>query len=558
MSQYSKYASKDTDVSAFLRSTVPLKNEKLKSLAVKEESLFMSLLLKDKDLLEAAVDSGITYSCFQNETVRRLFTVAAEYFGTYNGALLTRPALDSMVAGKNSPEEATDIKAAYDKVVAEFGVRSSDFQRLKENIESRFVQRQAHAICLKFIDELLVSMSDQKKIVAKFQQYASEISVFGDAHSFVQIATLSDTMKVLGEEILERRDHPENFLGIRCLWPQIDNDYNGFEKRRYMVITATEGGGKTTFMLNLSVNFALAGSNVVYITIESGNVDIGRRVLTIRSGVNYNRLKKGGTSMEHGLPPSIMNDLDKTRADIMASGLGDRFNLIQCLEGTSRDTICRLVQRVRAYKPVDVVVLDYLQVVGKEASFGERVDQAIADVSNKFRAWGRASNVLFVTANQIKADKGRKLQENVKDESDVLITKGDTSGSKEISGAADYMFGVWIPRSRDKMVVYSTKNRIGKDTQQYTLSYNADTGRVSHMNEFGDDVVANVRDDVSTPEARQRLRKEQHGTNDDTSILEVPDQAECDEPPDELKRPIFGLLEDEDVLGKEPGGFLVP
>ena len=38
-----------------------------------------------------------------------------------------------------------------------------------------------------------------------------------------------------------------------------------------------------------------------------------------------------------------------------------------------------------AYNKIDVVFIDYLQVVGREANFGERVDQAIADVSGKFR-----------------------------------------------------------------------------------------------------------------------------------------------------------------------------
>ena len=198
-----------------------------------------------------------------------------------------------------------------------------------------------------------------------------------------------------------------------------------------MVITATEGGGKTTFMMNLARNFALAGNNVVYVTIESTNMDVGRRLWTMQSKVSYNRIMRGGTDKEFGLSNYIMDDLRNSK-ESMSSTVGQHLWLVQVLENTSRETICRLIQRVMAYNKIDVVFIDYLQVVGREVNFGERIDQAIADVSGKFRAWGRKSDVLLVTANQIKGDKGRKLQEkmNDDDDDDLVITKADTSGTK--------------------------------------------------------------------------------------------------------------------------------
>ena len=552
----SKPVGKSSEIIDFLRNSPFVPNDKIRNLAVREESLFMSLMLKDKEQLREATETGITYACFQNDITRQLFQMAAEHIDQHD-SLLTRPALDSILAGKMTPEGAAMFRSKYDAITAEFGVKHEDFSMLKENIEARYTQRQAYAICQKYLEELMSSTRDQKKIVAEFQNYVSEISAFGDNKAFVDVKTLSDVMVCMRKELIERRDNPEGFCGIRCLYPKIDADYNGFQKGRYMVITATEGGGKTTFMLNLARNFAIAGNSVVYVTIESSNMDIGRRILTMHAKVSYSRVMRGGKDNEFGLSPYIMDELGDA-ADNIEKTMGDRFHLIQVLEHESRDKICRLIQRVRAYKPVDVVFIDYLQVVGKEVNFGERVDQAIADVSSKFRAWGRKRNVLLITANQIKSDKGRKLQDKVENEDDIMITKGDTSGSKEISGAADYMFGCWIPLSRDRMILFSTKNRTGKDTQKYTLSYDADSGRIEQMGEFGD--VENVAAVITDKKEREKLRR-QLEDRDSTTIMDVPgERTRGDTPPDEIVSGGAGAFRPSENEGFDSGGgdFLTP
>ena len=552
MSNIPILGAKDVNVTDFLKAAPLIPNPRLNSIAVRDELSFMSLLLKDKDLLEQTIDSGITYSCFQNRDMGKLYAIAAEYFQKYNGALITRPSLDSVLATTMTPEEAGNFRTKYDDATTQFGLSNSDYQMYRENIEARFVQRQAWAICQKFVVELAETSDNAKQLVSRFQQFASEISVFGDAHSFVQVTSLETLLETqIKQQLIERRDHPEKYVGIKCLYPEIDADYNGFKKRRYMVITATEGGGKSTFMLNLGFNMAYGGSNVVYVTIEVNNEDIGYKVLSLHSGVNQNRIQRGGSGGD-GLAPSIMSDLDAGMKSIISQGIGKRFYLIQVLENTSRDTICRLIQRIRAFQKVDVVIIDYLQVVGRETHFGERIDQAIADVSNKFRAWGRQNNVLMITANQIKADKGRKLQEDVKDDNDILITKGDTSGSKEISGAADYMFGVWVPRSKDKMIVFSTKNRHGRDAQKYTMSFDPNTGRVAQMGEFGEN--EDVTKAVKSKEERMRLRQN-FEAGDKSTTKDVPGTLVGEEPPDEIRTPNLPWAGDNN---SDDGSFLDP
>jgi replicative DNA helicase len=521
----------DNEIRDFLASAPHVNNAVLCDLANREESRLMSLLLRDKDLMTDAVETGITYVCFQNPEMRRMFRMAAEHFDKYSGSLLSRAALESMLADAGTPEEAAKFKSIYDLTIAEFGLTSDDYPLLKNEVEARHMQRQAYHVCVKFMDELMGATRNQKDLVTRFQNYVNDIHAAGNDTAFYKVESIREILDRVMDEAEDRRVNPDDpkYRGIRSGFRRMDLDYNGFGRQRYMVILATEGGGKTTFMLNLARNFALGGATVVYVTIEATNMDVGRRVLTIQSKIDYNRIMRGGTDPEHGLSPYIMDELRHAK-DGMSEIAGGKLHLVQALENTHRETICRLVQRVRAHTKVDVVFIDYLQVVGREVNYGERVDQAIADVSGKFRAWGRKSDVLLVTAQQIKGDKGRKLQEKMADDDeDLMIVKGDTSSTKEIAGSADYMFGVWVPRTKDRMVVWSTKNRPGKDGQKYVFNYDANSGRIEEMGEFGDPEEA--AGTLTSASAREDLKKRYPDSRSDIM---------GDEPPSEVDDVVMG------------------
>jgi hypothetical protein len=59
---------------------------------------------------------------------------------------------------------------------------------------------------------------------------------------------------------------------------------------------------------------------------------------------------------------------------------------------------------------------------------------------------------------------------------------GDVSGSQKIVAAADYVFGVAIDqKSKDRIYLRSTKARFNRSLDSYTLSFDANSGRLSDM-----------------------------------------------------------------------------
>ena len=57
--------------------------------------------------------------------------------------------------------------------------------------------------------------------------------------------------------------------GISTGWSEVDKKlYGGFNRGELNIFAAPSGGGKSLFLQNLALNWALAGQNIIYISLE--------------------------------------------------------------------------------------------------------------------------------------------------------------------------------------------------------------------------------------------------------------------------------------------------
>ena len=69
-------------------------------------------------------------------------------------------------------------------------------------------------------------------------------------------------------------------------WPSIDKKlYGGFNRGELNIFCAGSGGGKSLFLANLGVNWALAGLNVLYLTFELSEGLVSMRLDSMTTGI---------------------------------------------------------------------------------------------------------------------------------------------------------------------------------------------------------------------------------------------------------------------------------
>jgi replicative DNA helicase len=460
-----------------------LNNEQILELSRRDESEFLSLILRDKDLFEKTVTfSPINTDFFLHKEHAQIFHVSAKYYGKY-AALINRDTFQKMLEESGQSElEIGRWRKAFD-AIASRKINNENFEKLKDNLEARYLQQ---AFFEKIVDSGLVqgithATSGQKDLVFKFQEEVNALSIEENSNAY-RSTTFSETLGDVFDVINKRRENPEAEKGILTGYSAIDDKLFGFQHGKYVVIAGFPNGGKTTMMLNLALNMALKGSNVLYVTIEMTDEEVCERLLSIKSGVPSRLLRRGGKDKE-GINEEVYQRLMAHKMEL-DSVIGETFTFVTVPQKTPLDKIIALIDRKRKFMKLDAIFVDYLDIVGSVAKYNNRPDLELADVSVRLQAYGKMNNILMVTANSIKSDKiGQFRKKGVIEDEELeknAINVEDLGGTQKISRDCDYMLSVVFNQFKDRLYIWWSKARfLIAAGETFTLNADPACGRLS-------------------------------------------------------------------------------
>ena len=463
-------------------------NEDLKVLAAKEEPRFLSILLKSKESLMNAASYGISPDHFREEENQFLAKVIFSYFKEYS-ALLTRSAMDSVIEKQSNYTDAQKSarKSYWDKISQYPGVNVEDFEMLKKSLNDRFIQRQAFNIVDRFVPDIINSTKDQEEVVKQLQD---EIGAIGGLESDTYSMTVSADVgwEEAMKHVVERRNNPGQNAGILSGIKAIDDVYYGFTPGSYTVISGMTNGGKTTLMFNLAFNMARSGKGVVYVSLEKEAVPLFVRLLALHAEIDYNRIKRGGKG-DWGLPDHIFRMVQVAHDDLTQS-IKPNLDIIQLPQNVKLTRILAEIDKIKAKKKVDVIVVDYLGVIGFETKTQGRPDLDQAMVSKRLQAYGRINKFATITAVQIKASSSKNIRDKAKkagdndDLSEINVHHDDLAGSQEVIRDADNSMGVVLNADKPptKMFVSITKARDNEAFSTLSLHFDGRIGKVCDHN----------------------------------------------------------------------------
>jgi replicative DNA helicase len=264
----------------------------------------------------------------------------------------------------------------------------------------------------------------------------------------------------------------------------IDDLFCGFAPGSYNIITGMINGGKTTLMFNIAFNMARAGYGVVYVSLEKEAVALYTRLLALHALVDYNRIKRGGKS-DKGLSDYYYSKLMEASKDL-DENIKPNFTCIQAAQGTKLTKIFAEIDKIKSSKKVDVLVVDYLGVIGAETHHSARPDLDEALTSLRLQSYGRVNHFATITAVQLKTPSVKDIRHKSKkataeDISKVEVNTEDLAGSKMIIADADNAIAVILNSDSPatKMFVFSTKARDDEARRTICLDFDGKIGRVA-------------------------------------------------------------------------------
>ncbi len=238
-------------------------------------------------------------------------------------------------------------------------------------------------------------------------------------------STQIKSSKQVSEEYLTKlqyiQEHRGKMTGTPCGYQSIDNITNGFQPGDLIILAARPSIGKTALSLNFLLNASktLEKDEVVVIfSLEMGCEQLFQRMVSCKSGVNSDALRKGDWTSEedYAIHEAI-------------SQLGDLNIMIDDSSDLSILDVQTKLKQLSATKKIKLVVVDYLQLLRgskNNASHANR-QQEVAQISRTLKAIARDIETPVIAVAQL----SRKIEERKGDDKKPMLSDLRESGAIE-------------------------------------------------------------------------------------------------------------------------------
>ena len=261
-------------------------------------------------------------------------------------------------------------------------------------------------------------------------------------------------------------------------WDSLDRKlFGGFNRGELNIFAGGSGAGKSLFLANLGVNFALEGLNVVYLTLELSEALVSMRVDSMVTGISTR---------------NIFKDLDDVEMKVKM--IGKKAGMMQIKHMPSGKTANDIRSYLKEYeikagKKVDVLLVDYLDLlmpIGKKIS-AENLFVKDKYVSEELRNLAMELQTVFVTAAQL----NRGAVEEVE------FDHSHISGGLSKIQTADNVFGIFTSRAmreRGRYQIQLMKTRSSSGVgQKVDLGFDIDTLRIVDIDEDEQEAINGER-----------------------------------------------------------------
>ena len=254
-------------------------------------------------------------------------------------------------------------------------------------------------------------------------------------------------------------------------WPGVDKKlYGGFNRGELNIFAAASGGGKSLFLANMGINWALMGLNVIYLTFELSEGLVSMRLDSMMTGI--------GTR-------DIFRNLDDVELKVkMLQKRSGHMQVKYMPSGKNCNDIRAYLKEYQVKTGVkpDVLLIDYLDLMMPLSVKISPSDLFVKDkyVAEEIRNLAMETQCICVTASQL----NRSAVEEIE------FDHSHISGGLSKIMTADNVIGIFTSRAmkeRGRYQIQFMKTRSSSGVgQKVDLEFNLDTLRISDLGDEED------------------------------------------------------------------------
>ncbi|HLD92690.1 MAG TPA: replicative DNA helicase [Anaerolineales bacterium] len=218
----------------------------------------------------------------------------------------------------------------------------------------------------------------------------------------------------------------EEIYGVPTGFIDLDRLLMGLQPSDLLIIAGRPSQGKTSFLMSVAKNAAqLNKKHVAIFSMEMSNEQLVQRLLAQETGINSQKMRSG--------------KLEQNEWDLFAQAievLGDTKVFLDDTPAISPTQMRAKCRRLHMEYGLDLVVVDYLQLMGGESRTDNRV-QEVSYISRSLKVLARELNVPVLAAAQ--------LSRAVEQRADKRPVLSDLRESGSLEQDADIVMFIYRP-----------------------------------------------------------------------------------------------------------------
>jgi len=274
--------------------------------------------------------------------------------------------------------------------------RSLNIESYAHIVKDHALLRRLISAANQILGDCLSGAEESRAVLDRAQQ-----SIFDIAQERVQEGLTS--VRELAGPLLQKIENQrgQDITGLQTGYKQFDGLTAGLQPGELIIIAARPSMGKTSFAMNIAENAALrGGKKVAVFSLEMSKVQLVLRMLCATAHVNAHEMRKG-----------FLNRDDLEKLTDAAAQLAEAPIYLDDTSGIDLSTLRAKCRRLQLEKGLDLVVIDYLQLMGNDSSArrSENRNQEISAISRGLKGLAKELKAPVVALSQLsRASEGRK------------------------------------------------------------------------------------------------------------------------------------------------------
>lgn len=207
-----------------------------------------------------------------------------------------------------------------------------------------------------------------------------------------EFRSIQDVLSKTQEDLEKLSQNKGEITGIPTGFYDLDRITSGFHGNELIILAARPAMGKTAFALNMATNIAInSKKSVALFNMEMGAEQLATRMLSSVGQIEGYKLRNG--RLEHN---------DWKRINEAISRLADTNIFIDDTPGMTIGEIRAKCRRLASSeKGLDIVIIDYLQLISGSARYAGNRQQEIAEISRSLKTLAMELEIPIIALAQL-------------------------------------------------------------------------------------------------------------------------------------------------------------